>query len=200
MSPEVSVLRLPSIQELDPWLDEPDDLAVAAETADTRAAGYAAGFAAGRVDGEQEGREVGRREASVVLERAAAALAAAAADLAARDAFAVDAVTGELAELAVAVVEALLGRELAALESPGRAAVERALALAPERGPILARLHPDDHAAVAAVVGDLAPGREIELAADPTIEPGGAVVEVGACRVDAQLSAAVARVREVLAP
>lgn len=207
MSPEVSALRLPSVQDLAPWLDDlddPDHHGDPDESAEARAVGYVDGFAAGRADGEDEGREAGfaagREEATAALGRAAAALLAAALDLATRDAVALDAVTAEIAELAVAVVEGLLGRELAALDDPGRAAVERALALAPERGPIVARLHPDDHAAVAAVAGELAPGREIELVADPTIEPGGAVVDVCACRIDAQLSAAVARVREVLAP
>ena len=210
MSPEITALRLPSVHDLAPWLDELDDPdhhgdpAESHEVAEARAAAYAEGFAAGRADGEHEGREagfaVGRAEASAALERAAAALLAAATDLAGRDAIALESVTVEIADLAVAVVEGLLGRELTALDDPGRAAVERALALAPDRGPIVARLNPVDHAAVLAVADELAPGREMELVVDPTIEPGGAVVEVGACRVDAQLSAAVARVREVLAP
>jgi flagellar assembly protein FliH len=207
MSPEVSALRLPSVHELAPWLDGSDDvdvLSVATDVEDARAAGYADGFAAGREDGEREGRRAGlaagREEASAALERATGALLAAATDLAGRDAFALRAVSVEVADLAVAVVEGLLGRELAALDEPARAAVERALALAPERGAVVARLHPDDRASVAEVAEALAPGREVELVADPAVEPGGAVVEVGACRIDAQLSTAVARVREVLAP
>jgi flagellar biosynthesis/type III secretory pathway protein FliH len=42
-------------------------------------------------------------------------------------------------------------------------------------------------------------GREVHVVADPSVEPAGCVVECDATRVDAQLSPALARVREVLA-
>jgi flagellar biosynthesis/type III secretory pathway protein FliH len=39
----------------------------------------------------------------------------------------------------------------------------------------------------------------VHVVADPSVEPAGCVVECDATRVDAQLSPALARVREVLA-
>jgi flagellar biosynthesis/type III secretory pathway protein FliH len=43
-------------------------------------------------------------------------------------------------------------------------------------------------------------GRPIELVADATVSPGGCVVDAGSCTIDGSVDAALARVREVLAP
>ena len=68
----------------------------------------------------------------------------------------------------------------------------RALALAPA-GDAVVRLHPDD---IATAGGDFA--RDLTILADPTVEPGGCIVEIGACTIDAQISTALDRVREAL--
>ena len=47
-------------------------------------------------------------------------------------------------------------------------------------------------------IPDLAQYRPVEIVADHGIERGGCVLEVGACSVDAQITPALARVREVL--
>ena len=72
-----------------------------------------------------------------------------------------------------------------------------ALALAPVHGDVVARLHPAD----IAVLGDpatLSPGRVLAIVPDPSLSPGDCVVDVASCRVDARISAAIERAREVL--
>jgi flagellar assembly protein FliH len=71
------------------------------------------------------------------------------------------------------------------------------LSLVPARGEVIARLHPDDLTTVVEHGVGL-PGREVALVADPAVERGGAVVEVGPCRIDAQVGPALGRVRSAL--
>jgi flagellar assembly protein FliH len=47
-------------------------------------------------------------------------------------------------------------------------------------------------------VDDLLPGRVVTLIGDPLVERAGAVVQVGACRIDGQLGPALERVRHAL--
>ena len=89
--------------------------------------------------------------------------------------------------------EAVLDRELALAKNPGRDAVTRALALAPN-GDAVVRLNPAD----VKTLGSVSFGRELSVVADPSVEPAGAVVEVGACRIDAQIGTALERVRDAL--
>ena len=57
----------------------------------------------------------------------------------------------------------------------------------------------DDLAAGAFAVAEAVLDRELTVVADPSVEPAGAVVVVGACRIDAQIGSALERVREALA-
>jgi flagellar assembly protein FliH len=98
---------------------------------------------------------------------------------------------------ALEVAEQLIGHELAAATEPGRDALARAIAVAPDRGALVARLNPADVAGLESVE-DLAPGREVAIVADASVQPGGCVLDVGACRIDAQLGPALDRVRGVL--
>jgi flagellar assembly protein FliH len=91
----------------------------------------------------------------------------------------------------------VLGRELELDNAPVRAALTRALALIPDRGDVVMRVHPDD-AAIVGSVGDLAPGRAVTLITDATVERAGVVLQVGPCRIDAQLGPALDRVRQAL--
>lgn len=109
----------------------------------------------------------------------------------------------EVAHLAVELAEAVLGRELALGQAPVVDALRRAVALVPDGADLIVRLHPDD----VTVVGDLpsavaeAAGvvGQVQVVADPAVEPGGCVVDAGPCRIDAQIGSALARARQVLA-
>jgi flagellar assembly protein FliH len=97
-------------------------------------------------------------------------------------------------KLAFALVEALLGRELALAANPGQEAIARVLALDEGMEPATVRMNPADIEAFRAV--DL--GRVVQVVADPAVEPGGALVEIGRATLDGQLGPAVERVRQIL--
>jgi flagellar assembly protein FliH len=158
-------------------------------------AGFAEGLRDGRVRGEAEGAVVVRAHVDAVL--------ATLSDSVARQRAEEDQLTSSLGpsviDAALRIAEAVLGRELELADSPGRDALVRALRAAPERGHLVARLHPDD----AALLHDAdVPGstgrRTLEVVADPSVERGGCLLETPTGSVDALLSTAFERVREVL--
>lgn len=182
-----------------------DQMAVLREQAQRE--GFEAGHAEGMAAAEQAVAEmVETARAQVQSEQAAwrtqaqsalTALSDAVAALDARTTPTLTEMTDSLSRAAYTLVEDLLGRELAAATDPAREAVERALRLVPADEPVVVRLHPDDHATldtdwVAGLRGT------VTLIADPAVETAGAIAEAGARRVDAQLSTALGRVREVL--
>ncbi len=105
------------------------------------------------------------------------------------------------AGLAVDVAEALVGHHLEVEGCAARDAVARALTGVPRGSAVVVRVHPDDATLLAEApqqLAALAPTATLELVADPTVERGGCLADVGDRTVDAQLGAALARVREVL--
>jgi flagellar biosynthesis/type III secretory pathway protein FliH len=58
-------------------------------------------------------------------------------------------------------------------------------------------MSPEDVAIVASI-DHLLPGRVVTIVGDPAIERGGAVVQVGSCRIDGRVEPALARVRDAL--
>jgi flagellar assembly protein FliH len=163
--------------------------------AEGRATGYAQGWQAGVVAGQTAAAaELAgvREQLALVVARAAQSLEA---NLERVDAAWTD-VTTQATSLAYAVVEALLGRELAVAVDPGADAVRRALASVPGGADLVLRLHPDDAAALAT---DALPGdRECTVVTDPTLARGDCVAEASATRVDARIASALDRVRAVL--
>ena len=158
--------------------------------------GYAHGYAAGLAKAAAELEADLARRAEIV-DAALAALAAAAADLRARHVPALAEVEDAVATAAFEIATAVVGRELELATAPGREAVARALRLAAPEGPAVVRLHPDDVDTVGSLA-DLAPGRELAVVPDAGVDRHGCIVEVGACRVDAQLATALERAREAL--
>ena len=102
-----------------------------------------------------------------------------------------------LARAAVDLASAIIGRELEVSVSPGADALARALALVPAGCTAVARLHPSDAASLEATPLPDAPGA-LTVIADPAVEPGGCILEVGDSRIDAQLGPALDRVRAAL--
>ena len=97
-------------------------------------------------------------------------------------------------KLAFSLLETLLGRELVLAVTPGRDAITRVLALDEGLEPATVRLNPAD----VETLGALDLGRVLHVVADPSVESGGAVVEVGRAILDGQLRSALERVRQVL--
>lgn len=172
-----------------------------------RAQGYAAGYEQGRAAAAAEAAETEQRRAAERNAEQAAAQAQLAATLdvlhtattalARREAVAVAEVEHVIAGLALDIARAVLDRELAVAADPGRDALARALALAPDGTPVVARLHPEDVALLQDA--DLEAGaRTLRVVADPAVERGGCVVDTAGRRIDAQVGTALARVAAVL--
>lgn len=177
---------------------DPDALA-AAEAAGYehgREIGYRDGYAAGQAAGLQEvasAAAADRRAADHALEGLARATAALNAAVEAE----VAGFQVSLVDAAVELASAILGREVRAADSPGRDALVRALQLTEVQETAVARLHPED-VALLGDPGEVAPGRAVTVVADPSMERGGCVVELGDGTVDARLTTALARVRREL--
>jgi flagellar assembly protein FliH len=175
--------------------------------AEAQAAGYAAGWAQGRREAEEslateherllaEARRAAAAQASTV-DSAVRALASAALRLEQRTAPVAAEIEAAVLATAFAIAEAVVGRELATAAEPGRDALARVLALAPDNRPVTVRLNPADHATVGQSTVDI-DGRSVTLVADPALSPGDATATCDATAIDGRLSAALDRVREAL--
>lgn len=154
--------------------------------------GYNDGLEAARRDVEAATDEANKR-----VRRALAALCEAVDSFDSRQTIALADVEDAVVSGAFELARAVLGREVVAAADPGADAIARALLLAPERGDVVARLHPDDAATLA--VGHISTSsRTVTVVADPGVEPGGCIVDAGETRIDAQLSSAMAKVATVL--
>jgi flagellar assembly protein FliH len=168
-----------------------------------RLEGYADGHAEGRIagfdQGVAEGRAAAAAEAAEGRRRLAAALdglRVGATQISEVQALDLTTMEDTLVDAALALAEAVLGRELEVAVSPGREAIARALQFAPAGVGAVAHLHPDDAATLTGALDDLGPG--VAVVADPAVERGGCLLEAGDACVDAQLSTALARVAAVL--
>jgi flagellar assembly protein FliH len=170
--------------------------------------GYAAGYQEGRRVADAELAEVraqiqgmratAARELAGTRTALAAALTEAEASRAHSAQEAVDSVVGA----AFALAEALLGRELGLSPHPVVDAIRRGLAEAPS-GPTVVRVNPSDASNLADAddldpFATIAPGREMSLVPDNAVEPGGCILEIGSATIDARLSTAIERVRQIL--
>jgi flagellar assembly protein FliH len=164
-----------------------------------QADGYTDGFAAGQLAAQQavhEVAETNERQREQRLAHALLMLDKAAGGFNDRQAVALHDIEDVVVAMAFELTRSLVERELASSADPGRDAVARALRLAPERTALTVRVN---HAEMETIdMSTLAPGRDVTLVGDPTIEPGGCIVDAGPCRIDAQLAPALERVRETL--
>ena len=162
-----------------------------------RQEGYAAGFEEGYGAGYTHGIDDARRHVEL-LGQLVERLGREADALAARETTARAELEDQVVAVAMQIAEVIVGHELAQPDARGRDAIARALALAPAHGDVTARLHPAD-IAVLGDAADLAPGRVLAIVPDPSLTPGDCIIDVASCRIDARVSAAVERAREVLA-
>jgi flagellar assembly protein FliH len=170
-----------------------------------RAQGYAAGWAEGRrraLDDAQSTRAA--QEALAATERVAqlgeqdrlvAALLAAAEQARADFDRRYDALAGQALDLALRIAEEVLQREVGVADDAGADALRRALAPVDPRVTVTVRLNPADHDRLDPGVLE---GRPVTVVADPGVARGDAVAETDDGLVDATVSGALARVREVL--
>src|SRR5690606_2577900 len=154
------------------------------------------------LDQAEAARKEAEAAAEMKLARALEALTRAAAQLEAKTAPTISMMEELILAAALELTEALLGRELATIDTRARDALRRALSLTPPAGPVIVRLHPDDYHTL--MRDDWSnefhiDGRTVQLQPDPSLSPGDAIAESGATTVDATLPAALARVKEVLA-
>jgi flagellar assembly protein FliH len=158
------------------------------------------GYEDGYADGQARAAAEAERERGVVASRVDAAISSL--ESAVRDAQMLDAqrraeLQSTASELAFSLLEELLARELALSSNPGRDAITRALELDKGTEPATVRLNPHDLDALGEF-SDLASGRQVNLVADSSVDPGGALVEIGRSTLDGRLGTALERVRDVL--
>lgn len=188
----------PSLDELEPPGGFGHTQGLAPVSATERQTVFAAARQEGFNLGVDEGRRAGRDEAIHAarpdVSFALTALTEAIEDLHRRDGATAGALAERMVDLALAVAESVIGRELQIATAAGRDALVRAMTVAPDRGQAVARLHPVDVATLREadhIIG----GRPIDIVADESIERGGSIVTVGSTSIDAQLSTALERVR-----
>lgn len=168
-------------------------------------------FARVRKEAYEEGRAAGAAEVrtsaeaarTVAVRRAAAQVEQAARHVARLRSDVVDEVVGDLAGLVTDVAELLIGRELELGATAVREAVVRALALAPRGPDLVVHVHPDcglddDEIAEVMAGAHVAPGAQVTVLRDPDVDVHGCRIAAGACDIDAQIPAALARVRGAL--
>jgi flagellar assembly protein FliH len=174
--------------------NDDDSLEVLREAAERE--GYEAGYAKGLAEANREAalrREDDAARVEAMIEVLSSAVAGA------KETAATVRVEIERAapKLAFQLLEQLLAREVELASDPGIEAITRVLASDQSTQPAIIRMNPLDVEALGDVTS-MSLGRDVTFVADSSIETGGAVLEIGKATLDAQLGAALERVRHVL--
>jgi flagellar assembly protein FliH len=154
------------------------------------------GFAIGQREGLEAGMERGLAEARHQTDRLATAVQALQTQTENRVNELAERLASDAANLALAIAEAILGREIASAADPGAEAIARCLELAPSAGAVTAHLHPDDIKLLGPVPGF--ENRDLTMVADSKVQRGDAVVMVDETVIDGRLNRALERVAQVL--
>lgn len=189
-----SALNSGSIQTFDPNKKVPKNPLEAQEAAYLEAVerGYNDGLNKARTEIETAMEDSNRR-----VRRALGALTEAVNGFDERQTIALADVENAIVEAAFEIARGVLQREVATAADPGAEAIARALKLAPGREPAIVRLNPDD-AATLNIAQIPTMGRPIDVLADPAIESGGCIIEIGDTTIDAQISSSLANVKSAL--
>ncbi|MCU1367712.1 MAG: fliH [Ilumatobacteraceae bacterium] len=149
-------------------------------------------LARSEVDAAVQAHEDARRD----LLDAAASLSRAVEQLIGRDQDDLHDLERQAIGFGVALAEELVGRELATVDEQLLASIARAIDLAPDRGPIIVRVHPLDAQLARSTMSNRADlAHRVEVMDDASIDRGGCAAVVGALRIDAQMQGALERVR-----
>ncbi len=190
-----SALNSGSIATFDPKKKVPANPLEAAEAAYSEALeqGYNDGLAQARAEIETAMEDSNKR-----VRRALNAMEEAVRGFDEHQTTALADVENSIVNAAFSIARAVLQREITTAVDPGAEAIARAFKLAPGREAAIVRLNPDD-AATLNITQVSAMGRPIEILADPAIENGGCIVEIGDTTIDSQISSALVHVADALA-
>jgi flagellar assembly protein FliH len=195
---------------LDPSLEQAFADSTAEARAIAEAKGYTKGYAAGRAAASADVAAAAERAAAAAqhavqshierLERTISVLSEAARDLARASVPAYAEAADHLGPAALAIVEALLGRELELAPVDVLDSVRRAVTSSPAAATLTLHLNPQDAATLAELHPQLDAelGRPVRVVADAAVAPGSAVAMHDAARVEVCLESAYERVRQEL--
>lgn len=160
------------------------------------------GWAQGHSEGREAGIEQALTEKRAALDRAAAALVAAARGVVeSREAVRAEAEAG-VVRLASAIGEKLAARAIETQPDAAREALREALRLVVDRTEVRVRVNPADREAVedarAHVREEFPEIIRIAVEPDATVSPGGCRVITSSCTVDATLEGRASRIAELL--
>ncbi|HEX5806775.1 MAG TPA: flagellar assembly protein FliH [Macromonas sp.] len=176
-------------------IEEPAPEVISSEALDeARQIAHAEGFEHGRLAGAKETRDALeaplKRQTQEQAQRLAQLLQATQTGLTQLE----DQLASQLLELACDLARQVVRRELQQPLEPLKTVVQEALALAVEdHSPATLKLHPKDLELLKADLGDTLTEQRIRLLADPTLSPGGCVVESAQGAVDGTLEKRWAR-------
>lgn len=159
---------------------------------DRDAAAQLDGYRRGRAEGHRDGLNEGRALAQQAVVDAVSQLRTAAAALEQRQQDSVGQVAELATRLALELAEAIVGGDLALLET-GEDVIVRALGLRRQGEEVRIRVHPDHPA-----LQDQSPRPGVEIMADVELGPNQVVADIGEGVADLSIDAAIARVREAL--
>lgn len=169
----------------------------AADFEATRLEAHEDGFAQGLADGRIAAERDVASAATLRSSEAVAALQELVSGMADQQSALNDEFSDHVTSLALTVAEAILSRELAVAEDPGKEAIARCLQSAPSGGNVVARLNPRDIETLGHL-DSILEGRSVSVIPDSSLAPGDSMVQVGETRIDGRISEAMDRVREVL--
>ncbi len=177
----------PSVSSVDDLLEEAQDQ------------GYRQGFSKGLKQGESSANEK-LEIAELKLSGLTSVLDSALAQLKAAAGAGLRASEADIASFSLKLAEEILGHESQLGAARVRLAVAKALEGVDPRVEVTARVSPEEYPALKEIFETSAQeaGTELNLIADPAVERSGVILEVGATRIDAQISTALQRVKDVL--